>query len=43
MDEGTRAPVDPGVCGAPGTQRPADTEKRLDPNNVMVLTHESHQ
>ena len=43
VDEGTRAPVDPGVCGAPGTQRPADTERWLDPNNVMVLTHKPHQ
>ena len=43
VDEGTRASADPGVCGVPGTQCPADTERRLDLNNGMVLPHESHQ
>lgn len=43
VDEGTRAAADPGVGGVPGTQCPADTERRLDLNNGMVLPHESHQ
>lgn len=40
VDEGTRAAADPGVGGVPGTQCPADAERRLDLNNGMFLPHE---